>query len=90
MKEGSQTWSYDGSAQGHTIESIHKEMESRGQIYISTWPSMFLGIYGDHIRIVRLIPKSPEEVELTAEWLFEKKTLNDDKYNKNNVVDFAI
>jgi Rieske 2Fe-2S family protein len=65
-------------------------MESRGQIYISTWPSMFLGIYGDHIRIVRLIPKGPEEVELTAEWLFEKKTLNDDKYDKNNVVDFAI
>ena len=90
LKEGSQTWSYDGSAQGHTIESIQKEMESRGQIYISTWPSMFLGIYGDHIRIVRLIPKGPEEVELTAEWLFEKETINDDNYDKSNVVDFAI
>jgi len=51
---------------------------------------MFLGIYGDHIRIVRLVPLDEEHVELTAEWLFEPSTLNDKKYNKKNVIDFAI
>ena len=25
-----------------------------------------------------------------AEWLFEKETINDDNYDKSNVVDFAI
>jgi Rieske 2Fe-2S family protein len=65
-------------------------LESRGQIYISTWPTMFLGIYGDHIRIVRLIPISSEKVELTAEWLFPKSTLSNSKYKMENVIDFGI
>ena len=90
LKNGSQTWSKDGSAQGHLIDNVKDELESKGQIYISTWPSMFLGVYGDHIRVVRLILTGPEEIELTAEWLFEKKTINDPKYNKSNVIDFGI
>ena len=51
---------------------------------------MFLGIYGDHIRIVRLIPVNSEEVELTAEWLFPETTLADPDYKMGNVVDFGI
>ena len=62
LKKGAQTWSADGSSQGHTIKEVQSELESRGQVYISTWPTMFLGIYGDHIRIVRLIPVNSEEV----------------------------
>ncbi|MDC0968214.1 aromatic ring-hydroxylating dioxygenase subunit alpha [Alphaproteobacteria bacterium] len=90
LKKGAQTWSLDGSSQGHTLDEVRAELESRGQVYISTWPTMFLGIYGDHIRIVRLIPISPEEVELTAEWLFPRSTLSDPQYNVNNVIDFGI
>jgi len=90
LKKGSETWSYDGSAQGRPIKEIKNDLLSRGQIYISTWPTMFLGIYGDHIRVVRLIPLGEEQVELTAEWLFEPSTLQDKKYNTKNVIDFAI
>ena len=90
LKKGSETWSADGSAQGFSIREIQSDLESRGQIYISTWPSMFLGIYGDHIRIVRLIPLNSEEVELTAEWLFETETLSSSNYQKENVIDFGI
>ena len=90
LKKGAQTWSADGSSQGHTIKEVQSELESRGQVYISTWPTMFLGIYGDHIRIVRLIPVNSEEVELTAEWLFPETTLADPDYKMDNVVDFGI
>ena len=81
---------YNGSAQGHMMKELKSDLETRGQIFISTWPSMFLGIYGDHIRIVRLISKGPEQMELTVEWLFDENTLKDPKYDKTNVVDFAI
>jgi Rieske 2Fe-2S family protein len=90
LKKGAQTWSSDGSSQGHLIKEVQEDLESRGQVYVSTWPSMFLGIYGDHIRIVRLIPINSEEVELTAEWLFPKTTLADPEYKMSNVVDFGI
>ncbi|MAV83144.1 MAG: hypothetical protein CMI90_06755 [Pelagibacteraceae bacterium] len=90
LREGAETWSFNGSAQGHYIENLKKEIQTKGQIYISTWPSMFLGVYGDHIRIVRILPISNEEIELSAEWLFEEKTLKDPKYDMNNVSDFGI
>ena len=90
LKNGAETWSVDGSSQGQSIKDVQTELESRGQIYISTWPTMFLGIYGDHIRIVRLIPINSEEVELTAEWLFPKSTLSNSKYKMENVIDFGI
>ena len=90
LKNGAQTWSSDGTSQGHTIEEVQSELDSRGQVYISTWPTMFLGIYGDHVRIVRLIPINSEEVELTAEWLFPESTLADRDYKMSNVVDFGI
>ena len=51
---------------------------------------MFLGIYGDHIRIVRLIPSGSEEAELTVEWLFPESMLSDPDYKMSNVVDFGI
>ena len=43
----------------------------------------------DHIRIVRVIPSGSEKVTILAEWLFEKKTLENKKYNKDNVIKFA-
>ncbi|MDB9777018.1 hypothetical protein OAB63_04585, partial [Alphaproteobacteria bacterium] len=89
LNAGSETWSFDGSAQGHKINSIEKELHSKGQIYISTWPSMFLGVYGDHIRVVRILPLSNNKIELMAEWLFEKSTLKDSSYDISNVTGFA-
>ena len=51
---------------------------------------MFLVIFIDHIRVVRILPINNEETEVSAEWLFQTKTLNDRNYNINNVVDFSV
>ena len=51
---------------------------------------MFLGIYGDHIRIVRILPLTNNKIQLTAEWLFQKETIEDPKYDIKNVTDFGI
>ena len=61
-----------------------------GYIYMTTWPSMFLAIFTDHIRMVRILPLSEELTEVTAEWVFRKETLKDKKYSMKNVVDFAV
>ena len=90
MKKGTETWSMNGSAQGHRVEYLENQTDFPGYIYMTTWPSMFLAIFTDHIRMVRILPLSEELTEVTAEWVFRKETLKDKKYSMKNVVDFAV
>jgi len=89
LRDGAETWSIDGSAQGHVITSLTSEDLARGQTYASTWPSLFIAGYADHVRICSLRPLAPERTELVAEWLFLPQTLEDPSYDRTNVVDFA-
>lgn len=88
LRPGAETWSGDGSAQGHAIGALTAEDLARGQAYASAWPAMFIGGYADHARIVRLLPLGPERIELVAEWLFEKAALEDPAYDPENVIAF--
>ena len=90
MKKGTETWSMNGSAQGHRVEYLENQTDFPGYIYMTTWPSMFLAIFTDHIRMVRILPLSEELTEVTAEWIFRKETMTDKKYSMKNVVDFAV
>ena len=90
LRKDAETWSLDGSAQGHKIKEIDELSNFQGHIYITTWPSMFLAIFVDHIRVVRILPINNEETEVSAEWLFQTKTLKDKNYDINNVVDFSV
>jgi Rieske 2Fe-2S family protein len=86
LRKGAETWSADGSAQGHFIVSPE---ELEGHQYSTTLPTMFLGTYVDHIRTVRILPLSPTTMELSVEWLFKKETLEDPNYDMENVTEFA-
>jgi glycine betaine catabolism A len=90
LGKGVETWSMDGKAQGHVIENLSDEDLARGYTYGTSLPSVFIGGYPDHIRIVRLLPISPEQTELVSEWLFTPETLNAPDYDIKNVVEFAI
>ncbi len=90
LADGVETWSMDGSAQGHVIEGRSSEDIERGYSYATTLPSAFIGAYPDHVRIVRLMPMGPEKTQLVAEWLFEPETLNAPDYDPANVIDFGI
>ena len=61
----------------------------KGHVYASSWPSVFIGGYADHIRIVRVTPTESEKVTITSEWLFEEATLKNENYDKENVITFA-
>ena len=89
LREGAETWSLDGKSHGHTIAGLTDEEINRGQLYVTSLPSMFAGFYSDHVRIVRVLPISFDETELVVEWLFEKKALDDANYDMNNVTEFA-
>lgn len=89
LRTGGETWSSDGSAQGHVIPQLTLQDLERGHTYCSIWPNVFIGGFPDHVRIVRLHPLGPEETELTAEWLLPPETLAAGDYDLSNVVDFG-
>ena len=89
LRFGAETWSKDGSAQDCQISTLTEEELLKGHVYASSWPSMFLGGYADHVRAVRVTPVSSEKVKITAEWLFEKDTIDNKNYDISNVVSFA-
>lgn len=90
LKKGAETWSMDGSAQNRTFKELADADKVIGFDYSTTYPSVFVGCYADHLRAVRLVPLGPEKTELVAEFLFEPETLADPDYDIANVVDFAI
>ena len=90
LKNGAETWSMDGSAQGHKTKYLEDQKDFPGYIYMTTWPSMFLAIFTDHIRTVRILPLGNETTEVTAEWFFTSKTINDKNYKMKSVVDFSV
>jgi glycine betaine catabolism A len=90
LRPGAETWSTDGSAQGRIMPELSAADVARGQIYAVALPSAYIGCYGDHTRIVRLLPQGPEAIELTVEWLFPPETLADPGYDMSKVVDFAV
>ena len=89
LKKGAETWSENGLAQGCKSNSLTESDLLKGHVYASSWPSIFIGGYADHVRIVRVSPIESEKVKISAEWLFEKKTLKNKNYNKENVISFA-
>ena len=89
LRDGAETWSLDSKAQGHTIAGLTEAEINRGQLYITSLPSMFAGFYSDHVRLVRILPISVDETELVVEWLFEEKALEDSNYDINNVTESA-
>jgi Rieske 2Fe-2S family protein len=89
LKKGAETWSLDGSAQGNIIKALQGTNDFPGHIYLTNWPSMFMAIFIDHIRIVRVTPINEKTMSLSVDWFFESETLNDPNYDKKNVVDFA-
>lgn len=89
LRTGAETWSKDGTAQGHVIESLTKEELEKAASYADFPPSVYMTALADHVRIVRILPLGPEKMELQMECLFTKEALDDPNYDTSNVVDVA-
>lgn len=90
LREDAETWSTDGNTQGKMIQKLKGIDSFQGHIYLTAWPSMFIAVFADHVRVVRILPINNEQTEVSAEWIFEASTNRDEHYDKKNVVDFAI
>lgn len=90
LRPGAETYSNDGSAQGYLrTDGLTREDIARGVTYAGVLPSVYFAAHPDHARIVRVLPRGPESIELTVEWFFHRDALEDPDYDISNVTEFA-
>ncbi|WP_187971718.1 aromatic ring-hydroxylating oxygenase subunit alpha [Aquibium microcysteis] len=89
LRDGAETWSRDGSAQGRAFAGLTEADRRAGQSYVTHLPSFFVVGHADYVRSVSLRPLGPSRTELTAEWYFAEETRPETAEALDNVVAFG-
>lgn len=89
LREGAQSWSMDGMAQG-CLPGLTEDDLAAGQRYVTSMPSVFIAHHADYVRSVRITPISAEEMELSVDWLFHPDQLARPDFDIKRIVDFGV
>lgn len=63
------TWTLDGQTRLPLIEGPSAADRAPGVVFASFTASLFVVAHPDYVRSVRILPRGPERVELTVDWL---------------------
>jgi phenylpropionate dioxygenase-like ring-hydroxylating dioxygenase large terminal subunit len=63
------TWTLDGQSSLPLIEGPDAADRALGVVFASCTASLFVVAHPDYVRSVRMLPRGPEQVELTVDWL---------------------
>ncbi len=66
---GYKTWTLDGQSKLPLIEGPSDADRALGVVFASFTASLFVVAHPDYVRSVRILPRGPERVELTVDWL---------------------
>jgi glycine betaine catabolism A len=66
---GLTTWTLDGQTSLPLIDGPDETLRALGMVFASFTGSFYIVAHPDYVRSVRVMPKGPEKVELTVDWL---------------------
>jgi len=66
---GFMTWTLDGQSKLPLIDGPSAADRALGVVFASFAASLFVVAHPDYVRSVRILPRGPEHVELTVDWL---------------------
>jgi len=89
MREGAETWTFDGQPIGKPFAGLSEKERKTAHHFVVNQPSIFIAAHIDYIRIVRLLPLGPEKTEMRVEWLFSEETLADKSIDIVKAASFA-
>ncbi len=69
VASGFVTWTLDGQTRLPLIEGPSEADRAPGVVFASFTASLFVVAHPDYVRSVRILPRGPERVELTVDWL---------------------
>ena len=69
VAEGYRTWTLDGQSALPPIDGPGEADRAAGVVFASFTASLFVVAHPDYVRSVRILPRGPERIELTVDWL---------------------
>jgi len=66
------TWTLDGQTRLPPIEGPSDFDRALGVVFASFTASLFVVAHPDYVRSVRILPRGPESIELTVDWLLPR------------------
>jgi Rieske 2Fe-2S family protein len=69
---GVATWTIDGSSRLPPIDGPSDSDRALGVVFASFTASLFVVAHPDYVRTVRILPRGPEAIELTVDWLLPR------------------
>jgi phenylpropionate dioxygenase-like ring-hydroxylating dioxygenase large terminal subunit len=63
------TWTLDGASRLPAIDGPSAADRALGVVFASFTASLFVVAHPDYVRSVRILPRGPESIELTVDWL---------------------
>lgn len=89
LRPGAESWTPDGGACGPVFPGLTIAEREAGYAFLTLWPSAYVVAHVDHVRSVRLVPLSPAETRLIAEWHFPPETLDQPGFDAAEIASFA-
>ena len=69
---GVTTWTLDGRSRLPLIDGPSAADRALGVVFASFTASLFVVAHPDYVRSVRILPRGPESIELTVDWLLPR------------------
>lgn len=88
LRDGAESWSMDGAAQGR-LPGLTDDDVAAGQRYVTVAPSVFVALHADYVRAVRITPLAVDRTEISAEWLFHPETEARPGFDMEKIVAFG-
>ncbi len=89
LKEGALTWTLDGQPCGPIFPDLTEVQIKTAANFVTIYPTAYIVAHVDYVRIVSLVPTSPETTQLTAEWLFSPAAMKQTEFDPSEVAAFA-
>ena len=89
LKEGAFTWTFDGQPCGLTFPDLTEAQVRTAANFVTTYPTAYNVAHVENVRIVSLVPTSPETTQLTSEWLFSPATTKQAEFNPVQFAKFS-
>ena len=83
-----ETWSVDGRSTLPTLASLSEEDLSRLDTFVQIVGSMYLVAHRDYVRMGRLYPRGPEEMELVIDWYLPEERADTPLTELQSIIEF--
>ena len=89
LKDQAVTWSLGGATNLPWFDSLTDDEQSIGQTLGVFRPSCYLYAHVDYARLVQMLPRGPEKMELRVSWFFPENSMHHPDFSLEKAIEFG-